>query len=114
MNWPAPHCDVFRDLLAHPELVPALTMLCGPGYRMDHLPLTLLQNAGSEGFALHGGPLDSEGRFNPALQYRCVGGHIYNSLLAVAVQLSDHNQGDGGFTVLPGSHKGNIPIPRCA
>jgi len=112
LAWPRPHSNVFRSLLAHPRLVPTLTALCGPGYRMDHLPLGLLQNRGSEGFALHGGPLNSEGEFNPTLQYRCVGGTLFNSLLAMSVQLSDHNAGDGGFCVVRGSHKANFPMPR--
>lgn len=113
LAWPRPHCDVFRSLLAHPKLVPALTALCGPGYRMDHLPLGILQNRGSEGFALHGGPLNSEGHFNPTLQYRCVGGSLYNSLLAMSVQLSDHRAGDGGFCIVRGSHKSNFPVPSA-
>merc|ERR1719265_58323 len=79
---------------------------------MDHMPLVLLQNKGSEGFALHGGPLTEAGRFNPMLQYRCVGGELFNSLLAVSVQLSDHGPGDGGFCVVRGSHKSNFPLPR--
>lgn len=112
LSWPKPHCEVFRELLAHPRLVPTLTALCGPGYRMDHMPLGLLQDKGSEGFALHGGPLASDGRFNPTLQYRCVGGDMFNSLLAVSVQLTDHNSGDGGFCVVRGSHKSNFPVPK--
>lgn len=112
LSWEPPYRDVFRSLLVHPGLVPALTALLGPGYRMDHMPLGLVQNPGSEGFALHGGPLSSEGRFNPTLQYRCVAGDIFNSLLAMSVVLSDHGAGDGGFCVVRGSHKSNFPIPR--
>lgn len=112
LSWAPPYRDVFRSLLAHPGLVPALTALLGPGYRMDHLPLGLIQNKGSEGFALHGGPLNSEGRFNPTLQYRCVQGDIFNSLLAMSVVLSDHNAGDGGFCVVRGSHKSSFPVPK--
>merc|ERR1711865_538399 len=80
---------------------------------MDHLPLGILQNRGSEGFALHGGPLNSEGQFNPTLQYRCMAGTMFNSLLAMSVQLSDHDAGDGGFCVVSGSHKANFPVPRA-
>jgi len=112
LGWEEPHCNVFRSLLCHPSLVPILTGLCGPGFRMDHLPLGVMQNPDSEGFALHGGPLTSDGRFNPTLQYRCMNGEIYNSLLAMSVQLSDHNAGDGGFCVVRGSHKSNFAVPR--
>lgn len=111
LSWPKPHCDPFRALLAHPRLVPYLVELCGVGYRMDHLPFVISQKRGSEGFSLHGGPLTAAGKFNPTLQYRCEQGQIYNSLLAMSVQLSDHNAGDGGFCVLPGSHKMNFPTP---
>lgn len=111
LGWAKPHCDVFRSLLAHENLVPYLVALCGKGYRMDHLPFIIMQGKGAEGFSLHGGPLTGEGRFNPALQYRCEGGQIYNSLLAMSVQLADHNAGDGGFCVVRGSHKMNFPLP---
>jgi len=111
LGWPKPDCDPFRALLAHPRLLPYLLELCGPGYRLDHLPLLISQNRGSEGFHLHGGPLTASGRFNPTLQYRCVNGEFYNSLLAMSVQLTDHNPGDGGFSIVRGSHKVNFPVP---
>jgi hypothetical protein len=111
LGWKKPHCDIFRKLLAHERLVPYLVALCGKGYRMDHLPFAIMQGKGSEGFGLHGGPLTGTGGFNPALQYRCEKGEIYNSLLAMSVQLSDHKAGDGGFCVVRGSHKMNFPLP---
>jgi len=111
LGWDPPHREPFRNLLAHPRLVPYLTDLCGAGYRLDHLPLLISQQRGSEGFKLHGGPLTSSGDFNPMLQYRCVNGKFYNSLLAMSVQLSDHNDGDGGFCVVRGSHKMNFTPP---
>lgn len=46
---------VFKSILAHPRLVPIFHGILGKGYRMDHLPLVLAQNKGSEGFSLHGG-----------------------------------------------------------
>jgi len=112
LAWAQPHCEPFRNLLAHPQLVPYLLELCGPGYRLDHLPLAILQSRGSEGFALHGGPLNGAGDFNPTLQYRCVNGKFFNSLLAMSVQLTDHDHGDGGFCVVRGSHKMNFPVPE--
>jgi len=111
LSWPEPHCTPFRHLLAHPRIVPYLNDLCGSGFRMDHLPLLIVQKKGGEGFHLHGGPLHDDGRFNPTLQYRCEKGEFYNSLLAMSVQLVDHNEGDGGFCVARGSHKMNFPMP---
>jgi len=109
--WEQPHCEVFRNMLCHPKLVPYITELCGMGYRLDHQPLLLAQERDSEGFSLHGGPVTSDGRFNPTLQYRCEQGQLWTSLLAVSFQLCDHNPGDGGFCVVRGSHKLNVPCP---
>ena len=112
LGWPAPDRDVFRAVLAHPRLVPLLHRLVGEGYRLDHLPLIIASDEGAEGFALHGGPLHADGALNPSLQYRWAGGgRAYNSLLAASVQLCDHDAGDGGFVVVPGSHKLNVPVP---
>ncbi|CAE7771416.1 CATSPER1 [Symbiodinium sp. CCMP2456] len=111
LGWPKPHCQPFREVLAHPNLLPYLVELCGSGYRMDHLPLVITSQKGSEGFHLHGGPLTQDGGFNPTLQYRCVNGQFYNSLLGMSVQLVDHGPGDGGFCVIRGSHKSNFPVP---
>ena len=83
---------------------------------MDHQPLLIAQSANSEGFSLHGGPISGDdgvpdGHFNPELQYRFVNGQLWTSLLAVSVQLCDHHPGDGGFCVVRGSHKLNLPVP---
>jgi hypothetical protein len=40
---------VFKSILAHPRLVPLFHGILGKGYRMDHLPMILAQNKGSEG-----------------------------------------------------------------
>lgn len=47
----------------------------------------------------------------PELQYKCFNGQIWTSLLAASVSLCDHNPGDGGFCVVRGSHKLNLPVP---
>ena len=82
---------------------------------MDHLPFCILQDRGSEGFDLHGGRISADGselgRFEPDLAYSCINGSIYNPLLACSVQLVDHDAGDGGFVIIPGSHKANFPAP---
>jgi hypothetical protein len=38
---------------------------------------------------------------------------MFNSLLAMSVQLSDHDAGAGGFAVVRGSHKINLPMPEA-
>ena len=79
---------------------------------MDHLPFIIAQSRGSEGFMLHGGTVDvSSGQYNPEIAYNCVNGRIFNHLLAVSVVLSNHNEGDGGFVIVRGSHKSNFAAP---
>lgn len=103
---------VFRSILAHSKLVPYFHTLLGKGYRMDHLPFVLAQDFGGEGFSLHGGTIDcSSGRYNPHLAYTYHHGTMQCHLLGCNVMLTDHNEGDGGFCVVPGSHKSNLKMP---
>lgn len=111
VGWEGPGGDAFRSLLVDPVIGPKMEDLLGKGYRLDHQPLIIVQNPGSEGFSLHGGPINSEGELNTTLQYRSKGGKIWTSLLAVAVHLVDADEGAGGFAVVPGSHKLDIPPP---
>eukprot|EP00607_Mallomonas_marina_P009721 CAMPEP_0182420692 /NCGR_PEP_ID=MMETSP1167-20130531/5676_1 /TAXON_ID=2988 /ORGANISM="Mallomonas Sp, Strain CCMP3275" /LENGTH=310 /DNA_ID=CAMNT_0024596983 /DNA_START=129 /DNA_END=1061 /DNA_ORIENTATION=- len=102
----------FRKFLNHPKLVPYFHEFIGPGYRMDHHPFLIIQEKGSEGFALHGGTCDVvSGGYNPHLAYTCFNGHIHNQLLAASIALVDHNAGDGGLCVVRGSHKSNFAVP---
>ena len=113
LEWDLEESAVFKSILAHPRLVPLFHGILGKGYRMDHLPFVLAQNKGSEGFQLHGGTIDCHsGEYNPFLAYHCEHGMISTSLLGCNVILSDHNLGDGGFCVVPGSHKSNFKMPK--
>jgi ectoine hydroxylase-related dioxygenase (phytanoyl-CoA dioxygenase family) len=104
---------VFQSILAHPRLVPLFHGILGKGYRMDHLPFCIIQDQGAEGFQLHGGTIDcTTGQYNPHLAYTCHQNQIHCSLLGVNVMLTDHNGGDGGFCVVPGSHKSNFKMPK--
>ena len=112
MEWGAEQSRVFQSILAHPRLVPIFHGLLGKGYRMDHLPFVLIQDEGAEGFQLHGGTIDCHsGRYNPHLAYTCHHDTIQTALLGCNVMLTDHNPGDGGFCVVPGSHKSNFKMP---
>lgn len=102
----------FKSIMAHPRLVPLFHGLLGKGYRLDHIPFVLMNNQGGEGFQLHGGSVDcSSGEYNHNLAYSCHNGNIRSSLLGCNVMLVDHNPGDGGFCVVPGSHKSNFKMP---
>ena len=58
---------------------------------------------------MHGGSIDCEGRMVRGLQYSCQQGQIANSLLAVSFQLTDQPPLGGGFCLVKGSHKINVP-----
>ena len=106
------HASPFRRLLAHPRVVPALHDLVGIGYRLDHAPLVFASPAGGEGFDLHGGACKSDGRPYRELAYDCANGHMACSLLAMAVTIGDATRsGEGGFVIMPGSHKSNFAVP---
>jgi Phytanoyl-CoA dioxygenase (PhyH) len=114
LEWGADESRIFQSILAHPRLVPLFHGLLGKGYRMDHLPFVLAQDTGSEGFQLHGGTIDcGSGEYNPHLAYTCHSSSstIRLALLGVNVMLTDHNAGDGGFCIVPGSHKSNFKMP---
>ena len=134
LSWDKPHCEIFRRFLAHKAVVPAINELCGKGYRLDHLPLAIIQYQEAEGFDLHGGNVDEKGNWQQDLSYDCRFGEIFSifprsfsglclfyplfrygriscNLLNVAIPLDATAKGDGGFVILPGSHKANFPIP---
>lgn len=111
LEWGA-DSKIFKSILAHPRLVPLFHGILGEGYRMDHLPFVIASDQGAEGFRLHGGTVDCEsGMYSPHLAYTCHHGFIRSALLGCNVMLSDHNAGDGGFCVVPGSHKSNFKMP---
>jgi hypothetical protein len=102
-----PWCEPFRRLLAHPGIAPYLTELIGPGFRLDHGPGLIGMEQGTEGHLLHGGGEP----YDPSQYYFHKNGRMYNGLTVVSWQLTDVNEGDGGFCCVPGSHKSNYPCP---
>jgi ectoine hydroxylase-related dioxygenase (phytanoyl-CoA dioxygenase family) len=113
LEWGKTDSAVFKSILAHPRLVPIFHGILGKGYRMDHLPFVIMQDKGAEGFQLHGGTVDcTSGEYNPHLAYTCHHNMIRSALLGCNVMLTDHDAGDGGFCVVPGSHKSNFKMPK--
>ena len=107
LTWPKPWCQPFRDLLAHPGIVPYLLELLRDGFRLDHL-YGIVMRRGAEGFVLHGGgTADDLTGF-----YQFHDGNMRCGLTVVAWTLTDCGPGDGGFACIPGSHKANYPTPR--
>ncbi len=106
LTWDKPHCDVFRQMIAHPRLMPYLEELLGAGPRLEGLGI-ITMNEGAEGFWFHEGgePFDRSRGF----LYR--NGRMYCGMTNMAVQLTDVGPEDGGFACLPGSHRANFPCP---
>ena len=102
-----PYREPFRRLLVHPTVVSRLNEFSGPGFRLDHGPLLISATEGTEGHYLHG----AGEPFSPATWYHQQNGKIYCRGITVAWQLTDCNPGDGGFAVIPGSHKTCEPTP---
>ena len=109
LNWEKPWCNPFREMLAHPKVVPFLNEILGKGFRMDHQMSLLWMDAGAEGFHFHG---SSGPGFDPNQYYIVRDGKMHNGLTVVSFQLTEVNPGDGGFIVIPGSHKSNFPCPQ--
>jgi len=68
--WPQEQSQVFRKMLSHPKVTPALNTLLGAGHRLDHMPLILRQRHLTEGFDLHGGRIGVTGKYNEEVAYR--------------------------------------------
>lgn len=111
LEWDRPDCEFFRSILAHPKLVPYINAFVGKGYRLDHSPLLISMEEGSGGHTLHGGAVGESGAPAWNIAYDCRQGSIHTQLLAVSVNLTATGPGDGGFCIVPGSHKANFPTP---
>jgi hypothetical protein len=111
LAWEKPWCEPFRKLLVHPQIVGRLNEMSGQGFRLDHGPLLIGAEAGTEGHLLHG----AGEPWAHVVAYHHQNGRMYCAGVTVAWQLADVNPGDGGFAIVPGSHKANYPTPReCA
>jgi ectoine hydroxylase-related dioxygenase (phytanoyl-CoA dioxygenase family) len=106
LTWDQPHCQVFRDMIAHPRLAPYLKELLGPGFRLAQIDAVVMDQ-GAEGFFFHEGgePRDR------SRAYHYHNGRMFCGLTNIAIQLTDVGPQDGGFACLPGSHKANYPCP---
>jgi hypothetical protein len=99
----------FRDLIDHPAVLGVLSQLIGPYFRLDH-SYGIIMAPGTAGFGLHG----SEWPFDPTQYYIYRGGRMWNGLVVCSWALSTAEAGDGGFGCIPGSHRGEEPLPEGA
>jgi ectoine hydroxylase-related dioxygenase (phytanoyl-CoA dioxygenase family) len=109
LEWPHPHCEPFRELIAYQPLIRHLDGVLGRGWHLDHAPEVFDYPPGTEGHALHFGehfPQDG-------VWYQARGGSLRSGLLAVEFLLTDQPAGRGGFCAIAGSHKANFPRPAA-
>jgi len=109
LTWDKPWCQPFRELLAHPKLLPYLNTMFGRGWKMDHAPFMLAATTGTEGLRLHG---STSRVFDGTQHYSYANGQMRCGMVVCQFQLADVNEGDGGLCVIPGSHKANFPMPE--
>ena len=109
LAWERPWCEPFRELIVHPRLKPYLETILEEGFRIDAGPGFMATDPGAEGHALHGGGVE---RHNFSEAYFFKAGRIYSGMLVAELALADEGPDDGGFALVPGSHKANLPCPR--
>ena len=107
LELPHPHCEPFRRLLVHPQVVFRLNTMCGKGFRHDHGPWVSYSPKETEGLILHG----AGEPHRPYVAYHHQNGQSYCAGVTVTWQLADCKAGDGGFACVPGSHKAKFPMP---
>ena len=109
VTWEQPYCQPFRDLIAHPKLIPYLNTILGRGWRLESPPGVATSPKGAGGHGLHG---TTNRQFRGAECYIHTNGQIRAGLTILQVQLHDIHEGDGGIAVIPGSHKANFKCPE--
>ena len=102
-----PHCEPYRNMLAHPQIVSRLIEMCGRGFRLDHGPEIISHVKGMDGGAMHG----SGDRHKPWVGYHHNGEKHWVGGVTVSWQLADQHEGAGGFSCVPASHKSRYPMP---
>ena len=120
---------VWRDMLDLPTLSPLLEELIGnhrlragqqarskedpnaqvvPTFRLDHINVHTHVRKNFKGGILHGGWLGTGG----SQYFAYHDGRFYNGLVSVSFELYDTRANGGGFGCIPGTHKGNVPLPE--
>jgi len=108
LGWSGSLREPFRDLLIHPHLVWYLNQIIGYGFRLDREPELLGVRLEDVGLPLVGG---NEPRV-PGRAYYFQNGRRYCQAVRVIWALGDVNEGDGGFVMVPCSHKSNVETPQ--
>ncbi|MBT20753.1 hypothetical protein CMK17_12410 [Candidatus Poribacteria bacterium] len=109
LTWLPPWCQPFRNLLAHPKVIPYLNTLLGRGWKLDHSVDVLTATNGCQGMGIHG---SGNVTFNGSRFYAYQNNRMRCGLIVCEYYLTDVNPDDGGLCVIPGSHKSNLPCPE--
>ena len=116
LTWEQPHCQPFRDLLAHPKMIPYMNTFFGRGWKMDHHPVMITgamhpkqgKDSSLDKGNFHGGTAVGTGGggtmhgstariHNGSQYYTYANGTMRNGMIVAAFQLRTINEGDGGF-----------------
>lgn len=108
LAWPGAAKEPFRDLLVQPALVWYLNQLVGPGFILDRAPEIWCEATCDTAAPLTGG---NEPR-DPSIAYYYQNGRRFSEGVRVLWALEDVNEGDGGFSLVPCSHKGYVATPE--
>jgi hypothetical protein len=100
---------IFMDLMSHRDILEVCNEWIDPFFRFDHAwgvqHSSNERNAG-EGTNLHGGPYQEQSYF----QYHWHNGRPTCTCIVFGYVLEPQLAGDGGFVVVPGSHKSNMGL----
>ena len=110
LTWEQPWCQPFRDMLAHPKLIPVSQHPLRS--RLENGPLAVHQFCRERHGAVTACTVSPVEFFDGAQFYHYANGEIRTGLAVFQFQLADINPGDGGLAVIPGSHKANFKCPK--
>lgn len=92
---------VFLELMEQPFMLGKLRSMIGNWFRYDHAYGLQMTTDTEINENLHGGARTDQGEH----QYQWVGNRLWNGLVVVMFALEEVRSSDGGFIVVPGSHK---------
>ena len=101
LTWEKPACQPFRDLIAHPKLIPYMNSLFGRGWRLEGQPALIMARKGCGGHGLHG---YTSREHDGSRYYAYANGQFRTGMTVIQYQLRDIEEGSGGVTVMSGSH----------
>ena len=93
---------IFDELIAHPAILPYLKEFMGDPQLVNTWSISKYE--GREATGWHNGL--------PTDEYTVRDGTIYSPMVNVVTMLTPNHAGDGGFCVIPGSHKRNFNIDQ--